>query len=122
MKNYSEYYGRLQRSVAELRAAAPEVMDGFSHLHYAAIQDGALGTKVKELIALGIAIAGRCEGSITYHLTDALKAGADREEILEVIGVALLMGGAPSVVSGSLALKALEQLEAHPKEWLGTRS
>ncbi|UCH27626.1 MAG: carboxymuconolactone decarboxylase family protein [Trueperaceae bacterium] len=122
MKNYAEAYSQLQRSVAELHAAAPEVMDGFGHLHYAVICDGALGVKVKELIALGIAVSGRCEGSITYHLTDALKAGADREEIVETIGVAVLMGGAPSVVYGSLALKALQQLESKPKEWSGTAS
>jgi hypothetical protein len=48
--------------------------------------------------------AARCRG--------ALDAGATREEILESIGVAILMGGGPAAVYGSEALEALEEFEA----------
>ncbi len=70
---------------------------------------GALAPRVKELMALGIAIAVHCDGCIVYHLHDALEAGATREEVADVVGVAVMMGGGPAVVYGSLALEALDQ-------------
>jgi AhpD family alkylhydroperoxidase len=89
----------------------PDAMSGFMQLHKAGTSDGALSAKVKELIALGIAITVRCDGCIAFHVHDAIKAGANHEEIVDAIGVAILMGGGPSVVNGSLALEALEQFE-----------
>ena len=68
-----------------------------------------MSSKTKELISLGIAITVRCEGCISYHVHDALKAGATAEEIVETIGVAILMGGGPAMVYGCEALEALEQ-------------
>jgi AhpD family alkylhydroperoxidase len=64
------------------------------HFSYkSATADGVLAAKTKELIALGIGIAVRCDGCIAYH--DALHAGASAEEINETIGVAVMMGGWP---------------------------
>jgi AhpD family alkylhydroperoxidase len=76
-----------------------------------AVEPGALDTKSKELIALGIAIAVHCDGCIDFHVHDALAAGATRPEILEAIGVAILMAGGPSMVYGCEAMDALEQFE-----------
>jgi AhpD family alkylhydroperoxidase len=67
--------------------------------------------KVKKLMALAIAVVVRCDGCISIHVYDALAAGATREEIIEAIGVAILMGGGPSVVYGNTSLEALEQCE-----------
>ncbi|MBD3299461.1 MAG: carboxymuconolactone decarboxylase family protein [candidate division Zixibacteria bacterium] len=86
-------------------------MSAFMRLHQAAIADGALDTKTKELISLAIGITVRCDGCIAFHVHDALQAGATRGEIVETIGVAVLMGGGPSVVYGTEALEALEQCE-----------
>lgn len=87
----------------------PAVMKGFGGLHAAVSRKGSLPSKTKELISLGIAITVRCDGCIAFHVHDALEAGATREEILETIGVAILMGGGPSVVYGADALEALDQ-------------
>ncbi|UCA55629.1 MULTISPECIES: carboxymuconolactone decarboxylase family protein [Aequorivita] len=92
-----------------------ETMQGFGQLHKASIAEGALTSKTKELIALGIAITVRCDGCIAYHVHDALEAGAKKEEITETIGVAILMGGGPSVVYGCEALEALTQFTALKK-------
>lgn len=90
----------------------PETVQGFQALHGAATKDGALSTKVKELIALGIAIAIRCDGCIASHVHDAIKHGATRAEIAETVGVSILMGGGPSTVYGSLAMVAYDQFQA----------
>ena len=51
----------------------------------------------------------RCDGCIAFHVKHALNAGASSEEIIETIGVAILMGGGPSVVYGCEALQVLKQ-------------
>ncbi len=84
-------------------------MKGFTDLHAASTKDGAVTSKTKELIALGIAIASNCDGCIAYHVHDAMQAGATSEEIMETIGVAIMMGGGPALVYGCEAVEALEQ-------------
>jgi alkylhydroperoxidase/carboxymuconolactone decarboxylase family protein YurZ len=60
-------------------------------------------------------VAGHCDGCIAYHVHDALKAGASRKELLETIGVAIMMGGGPALMYGCAALEALDQFEARDK-------
>lgn len=104
-------YEQLKVLSAKLISEIPEVMTGFGALHSSAVSKGALDTKSKELIALGIAIAVHCDGCIAFHVHDALKAGANRQETLEAISVAILMGGGPSMVYGCEALDALNRFE-----------
>jgi len=112
--NYPEKLDHICELMGELGHEIPGTMGAFSKLHESCAEEGVLGCKVKELIALGIAITIRCEGCITFHVHDAIKAGASHEEITETIGVAVLMGGGPSVVYGCEALEALTQFEAVP--------
>lgn len=114
-RNYPEYYYRIQHLMSNLGQELPAPMAGFVQLHRTAVAEGALSTKIKELIALAIAITVRCDGCISFHVHDALAAGATRQEIVEAIGVAVLMGGGPSVVYGAEALDALVALEALEK-------
>ena len=100
----NEVHGHMQKYAQE----SPDVMQSFMQLHQSNAKDGALSVKVKELMALSIGICVRCDGCIAFHVHDAIEAGATREEIVETIGVAILMGGGPSVVYGTKALQALE--------------
>ncbi len=112
MKNYPKHYEQLVQQMGKLGQAIPNTMTSFSKLHKSSLADGVLNPKTKELIALGIAITVRCDGCIAFHVHDAMKAGATKEEITETIGVAIMMGGGPSVVYGCEALEAVEQFEA----------
>ncbi len=109
IRDYSKSYNDLNKAMKKLETKIPASMKGFTDLHKASIAKGALSTKTKELISLGIAITVRCDGCIAYHVHDSLQAGAKAEEILETIGVAILMGGGPSVVYGCEAMEALNQ-------------
>ncbi len=111
MHNYPETYKHTVGMMKRLHQDLPGVMEGFGQLHQAAGGKGALDKKTKELIALSIAITVRCNGCISFHVHDSLKAGASREEILETIGVAILMGGGPSVIYGIEAYEAVKQFE-----------
>jgi AhpD family alkylhydroperoxidase len=110
--DHIQTYNKLRDLSARLILEIPETMAGFGELHATAVAKGALDTKTKELIALSIGIAVHCNGCIAFHVHDALNAGANRQEILETIGVAILMGGSPSMVYGCEALAALDQFEA----------
>ncbi len=112
MKDFPAHYKELNAWMDNLGSAVPEVMQGFGALHEASLKAGALDRKIKELIALGIAITVRCDGCITYHVHDALQAGASKQEVLETVSVAILMGGGPSVVYGIEAMQAVEQYQA----------
>jgi AhpD family alkylhydroperoxidase len=96
-----------------LRADAPEVMRAFSQLAQAATSARALDAKTKELIALGIAVAVRCDDCIAFHVKAALERGASKEEVTETLGMAIYMGAGPSVMYATHALEAFGQF-AHP--------
>jgi AhpD family alkylhydroperoxidase len=103
---FPERHAHLRDLVAELSREAPGPMSGFARLHASSVTDGELEPKVKELMALAVAIAIRCEDCISYHVHDAVAAGASRQEIVETIGVAVMMGGGPAAVYGAQALEA----------------
>ena len=106
---YPQQRDHIAEYMSKLAAGQPVLMEAFDSLHTAAGAEGALSTKVKELIALAIAVAARCDGCIAFHTHDVLKAGATRQEIMDALGVAVLMGGGPSVVYATHVLEAIEQ-------------
>lgn len=112
MKDYPAYRRALADRMKSLHQTNPELMKGFGALHKAAAAPGALDTKTKELMALAIGIATRCDGCIAFHMKDALKAGATAEEVRETLGVAVLMGGGPAMMYALHALEALEAFSA----------
>jgi AhpD family alkylhydroperoxidase len=93
----------------DVRAGIPEVMKGFSATAQAALKSNALDTKTKELLALAIAVATRCDPCIAFHAEAAVKQGATREEVLETVGLAIYMGAGPSVMYAAKAVEAFDQ-------------
>lgn len=113
--DYVDYHTHLEERLAQLGREIPGPMTGFARLHKKAVEDGALSGKVKEMMALAVSIAVGCEGCIAYHVHDAVKAGATRPELLETIGVGLLMGGGPGSIYAAHALDAVEQFLPEPE-------
>ena len=111
-KNYPDIIGSLTKPMRDLHQGMPKVMQGFGALADNAKASGVLDAKTKELIAMGISIALRCDGCIGFHTRGAIRHGASREEFMEMIGVAIMMGGGPSTVYGAYALEAFDQLTA----------
>ena len=108
-KDYIELGRELDRGAKALGRQAPEIMGAMRNLASAAVKDGALDTKTKELMALAISITSSCDSCIAYHTRNALRAGATKAEVVETIGVALEMGGGPAIAYGVGALDAYEQ-------------
>ena len=110
--DFIELHQHIQERLGELGSNLPGPMSGFARLHKKAVETGALDAKTKELMALAIGIAVRCEGCIAYHTHDAIQAGATRQELLETIGVAILMGGGPASIYATHAMDAIDQFLA----------
>lgn len=111
MTDYKEMLKELGASTGDLFKTAPELGGAFGELNKKAAGNS-MDAKQKELVLLGIAIAVRCEGCIISHTAALVKIGATLEEITDVIGLAVSMGGGPSVVYGSKALACAKQLMA----------
>lgn len=111
MNNWPQMTKELSAQLRNLRGGAPEVMKAFAGMAQAAAVTKALDAKTKELIALGIGVAVRCDDCIAFHVKAAAEQGATKEEILETLGMAIYMGAGPSVMYASHALEAFTQFE-----------
>ena len=110
-KDYPEITRQLSANLRKLRADSPDVMKGFSALAQAASRDGTLDKKTKELIALALGVAAHCDGCIGFHTEALVRLGATRQEVEEVLGMAVYMGGGPSLMSAGDAIGAFEQFQ-----------
>ena len=115
MKYWPQTTKELTAQLRNLRGGMPEVMKTFSGLAQAALAPKALDGKTKELIALGISVAVRCDDCIGFHVKAAMEQGASREEVTEALGMAIYMGAGPTVMYASHALDAFEQFHDRTK-------
>lgn len=108
--SYKDILRQVSADTRNLHKAIPDTMTAFHGLVQNTTKEGALSARTKELMALAIAIATRCEGCIVYHVSNAIRHGAGRTEIAETVGVAIEMGGGPATVYGGKALAAYDEL------------
>jgi AhpD family alkylhydroperoxidase len=107
--HYHDVLKELSPQHRALRQAIPEVYRSFNDLGAAALAEGALPTKVKELLAMAIGVVHGCDGCIASHARGAAKAGATDQEAAEAIGVAILMHGGPATIYGARAYEAFRE-------------
>ena len=105
---------KIERIIADRRSAhgylsaESEVYQKFLTMEKAAFSAGTLDIKTKELIAVGISVVIDCESCMEWHIDQAMKAGADKAQVMEAIGVGIEMGGGPVTLSARFAVSALE--------------
>lgn len=95
-----------------LRAEIPETMKGFNTLAKESMKAGALSALDKELIALAIGVATRCDGCIGFHVKALIRLGVTREQLMETLGVCTYMGGGPSLMYAAEAVRAFDEFTA----------
>jgi len=110
-KNYPDLTGQTSANLKKLRKDIPDTLQGFSALAQAAGRDGALNKKTKELIALALSVAAHCDACIGFHAETLVRLGATRQEVEEALGMAVYMGGGPSLMYAADAIAAFEQFE-----------
>jgi len=109
MSDYKQYTSELSATIGDIRKDIPGVMQGFSAMAGASLEDGALSKKTKELIALSIGVAGHCKGCIGFHVKALVALGVTREELAETLGMVIYMGGGPSLMYAAEAMQAFEE-------------
>lgn len=112
MSDYHLVIDGLAGPTRELRDAAPDAWAGFGALHKAAVAEGVLSARIKELMALAIAVVKQCDGCIAYHAKAAARRGASAEEVAETLSVALLMDGGTASVYAPRAWQAYQEFAA----------
>ena len=110
--DWESFLKDLLPGLKELRLGQSNVMEGFSAIAKAALKPGVLDANTKELIALGISVAIRCDDCIGFHVKAAMEKGASREEIMETLGMAIYMGAGPSVMYAAHVVTAFDQFSA----------
>lgn len=106
---YRELTQAVSSELTRLRGSTPEVMKAFSDLGRAATADGVLDKKTKELIALAVSVAARCDPCIGFHTQALAKLGATRQELDETLGITTYMGGGPSLMYAASAVRAFDE-------------
>jgi AhpD family alkylhydroperoxidase len=115
MDSMDEIREELRQPAIELRGLIPDVMKGYATLSSAAMSGGELSVGTKELIALAIAITRECDGCMVAHARGCVRAGVSRQQVAEMIGVAISLNGGPGTVWGPRALRVFDEALAARK-------
>lgn len=111
-KQYKQITQDISEYIGELKKVAPDVITNFQAMNKAAIADGALDSKTKELIALAIGVSQRCDGCIGFHAKALHKFGATRAEVAETLATCVYMGGGPVLMYAADALRAFDEFSS----------
>ena len=108
----ANFYDQWPARMSSAKEAAPDAVRGFAGLFQSTMTAGALTVLEKELVALGLGIALRCDPCVYAHVEKALRAGATRQQIIETAGVAVMMQGGPAYTYLPKLVGAVDAVEA----------
>lgn len=111
-KNYRNTMQAVSVNLKKLRKDIPDTLKGFASLAEAATREGVLDKKTKELIAVSLGVAARCDACIGFHVQSLIQLGGSRAELEEALSMAVLMGGGPSLMYAADALGAYDELSS----------
>lgn len=108
-KSFGTITSDVSKALGTLRKEIPETMQGFNAMSKAALTPGALSALEKELIALAIGVASRCDACIGFHVKALIRLGVSREQFMETLGVCTYMGGGPTLMYAAEAVRAFDE-------------
>ncbi len=111
-KSFTTITQDVSKALGTLRNEIPDTMQGFNAMAKAALAPGALSALDKELIALAIGVASKCDACIGFHVKALIRLGVSREQLMETLGVCTYMGGGPVLMYAAEALRAYEEFSA----------
>ena len=111
VENPNDSADKLKRKHAEVYAEIREIMNGRVSID-ALKEKGTLSPKLRRLIALGSAIATqRGREMVESCVADCLKAGANREQIMEVLRLTIVMAEVPVETYDTMVCEAIDSFE-----------
>ena len=110
MSKYDDFVKFRQDMNNKILEAGNLEIKRFFALDERAYDDGALDKKTKELLGLTASMVLRCDDCISYHIKQALSAGATREELFDTFSIALIVGGSIVIPHLRRAVAFLEEV------------
>lgn len=111
-RHFHDITQEVTHNLAYMRTELPDVMKGFHDLGRAATHAGALDAKTKELVAVALGVAAHCDPCIGFHVKAFVRHGGTKRELAEALGMAVYMGGGPSLMYAANALAAMDEFLA----------
>lgn len=108
MQDWAAYREQLSEAFGAIGQINPGVLKGTQILSEASPKTATLSAKMRELIALAVAVTTRCDGCIAFHTEAARKAGATKEELAEALGVAIALNTGAALVYSARAMNAFD--------------
>ncbi len=106
--DWNEYHAQVRQGIAEIGRASPDIVRGYRTIGEAGKNTDLLGPKIRELIALAVAVTVQCDGCIVVHTEAALKNGATEQEIIEALGVAVTVKAGSALIYSTRVLDAVK--------------
>lgn len=110
--SWQEKLKNTHRGLRNLNGAMPDATRAFGNLGKAVKDGSVLDFKTKEFVALGVAVAGRCEDCIALHIESLIRIGASRDEVADVLAMTIQMGGGPAMMYAAKAMNCYDELSA----------
>ncbi|WP_417728307.1 carboxymuconolactone decarboxylase family protein [Roseovarius sp.] len=108
--SWSDKIDNTRQELRALHMLMPDTARAFGGLSKAVKEGGPLDFKVKEFVALGIAVATKCESCIALHIEALIRVGATRDEVGDVLAMSIQMGGGPAMMYAAKALACYDEL------------
>jgi AhpD family alkylhydroperoxidase len=109
MLDWNQYRQQISAGVKDISQLSPDTIKGYVALSSAGQHKNLLGPKVRELIALAVAVTTRCDGCIAVHTEAAIRHGATKDEIAEALGVAVALNAGAALVYSTRVMDAVAQ-------------
>lgn len=106
MLDWNEYQKQLAANTAQIGRINHDTLKGYRTLSEAGNTTNLLGPKIRELIALAVAVTRQCDGCIVNHTDAAIKQGATREEIVEALNVAITVNAGAALIYSARVMDA----------------
>jgi AhpD family alkylhydroperoxidase len=106
MMDWTEYRHQINGALKEMSAANPGVFKAYAAMHQANAASTHLDARTRELIALAVSVTLRCDGCINAHTDAAIKAGASKEDIVDALGVAMMVNAGATMVYSARTIDA----------------
>jgi AhpD family alkylhydroperoxidase len=98
----------LLTNVGKLQELSADIVKGYLTVSGAGRKTAHLDEGMRQLISLAVAVTTRCDGCISIHSNEALKAGVTREQVAEALGVAVALNAGAALVYSTRALEAFD--------------
>jgi AhpD family alkylhydroperoxidase len=108
MMDWTAYREQINAAIREISTANPDVVRAYAGLSAANAKSKHIDAKTRELISLAVAVTLRCDGCINAHTDAAIKAGASKEEIVDALGVAIMVNAGAAIVYSARTIDAYD--------------